>query len=86
MVMSPSEMVDFFENQFQLFHGGVAPAVAKRDYHLAAQNLSTAYEAHLMIALLQWRHRLGSPVKRIAAALEVAREAARVLPDIDAAQ
>lgn len=79
MAMTPSEMIEFFQEQAAGWSQGLRMAVGKANYHHAAGCLRQIFKDHLMQGLITWRIGCGSPVEPLKSAVNLLREGVETL-------
>jgi len=83
MGMSPSEMLDFFREQIDIFSLGLNESIKNKNYYHAVDCLNEKLKSALMSGLIQWRHEIDSPIKNLDKCISFSQEAYEILPSMD---
>ena len=86
MALTPNEMVNYFEDEIEAIDEAINNALDKNDYNLITLNYSEKFNAHLMVALIDWRHELRNPFKSLSNAFLVAEESIDIFNRIDSSK
>lgn len=73
--MTPKEMLEFFAQHIASLGVGLEMPTVKPDYFKTSEHLESIQNHWVMIGLLNWRHKMGSPVSSFNGAVQASRQA-----------